>query len=48
VVFLDRAKVIFLGTVAEMEQSPSPIIQQFLELDRLDFRAFIALIGSMP
>jgi phospholipid/cholesterol/gamma-HCH transport system ATP-binding protein len=48
VVFLDRAKVIFVGTVAEMEQSPSPIIQQFLELDRLDFRAFIALLGSMP
>jgi phospholipid/cholesterol/gamma-HCH transport system ATP-binding protein len=44
VVFLDHAKVIFFGTVAEMERSSSPIVRQFLELDGLDFRAFLALM----
>ena len=43
VVFLDRAKVIFCGTVAEMERSTEPLVRQFLELDRIDVRALEAL-----
>jgi len=35
VVFLHEAKAIFFGTYAEMEKSPYPIIQEFLELDEL-------------
>jgi phospholipid/cholesterol/gamma-HCH transport system ATP-binding protein len=46
VVFLDHAKVVFFGTVAEMEKSSSPIVRQFLELDRLDFRAFLELVEA--
>ncbi|HZQ91124.1 MAG TPA: ATP-binding cassette domain-containing protein [Terriglobales bacterium] len=32
-VFLHEAKVIFFGTVEEMEQSENPIVREFLELD---------------
>ncbi len=39
VVFLDHANVIFFGTMAEMERSPEPVIQQFLKLDLMDLRA---------
>jgi len=39
VVFLDHANVIFFGTMAEMERSPEPVIQQFLKLDLMDMRA---------
>jgi phospholipid/cholesterol/gamma-HCH transport system ATP-binding protein len=35
VVFLFEAKAIFFGTYADMEKSPAPIIQEFLELDEL-------------
>jgi phospholipid/cholesterol/gamma-HCH transport system ATP-binding protein len=37
VVFLHEARVVFFGTVGEMERSEEPIVQQFLELDELDF-----------
>jgi phospholipid/cholesterol/gamma-HCH transport system ATP-binding protein len=36
VVFLDRGKIIFLGTPTEMERSSVPLVQQFLLLDRFD------------
>src|SRR5208282_6024184 len=39
VVFLYEAKAIFFGTYAEMEKSPEPIIQEFLELDELKLEA---------
>jgi len=39
VVFLHESKVIFYGTYADMEKSDEPIVQEFLELDRLDLGA---------
>jgi phospholipid/cholesterol/gamma-HCH transport system ATP-binding protein len=35
VVFLYQGKAAFFGTYAEMEKSPVPIVQEFLELDEL-------------
>jgi phospholipid/cholesterol/gamma-HCH transport system ATP-binding protein len=35
VVFLHEGKAIFFGTMAEMEKSDHPILQEFLDLDRL-------------
>lgn len=35
VVFLHEGKAIFFGTMAEMEKSEHPILQEFLDLDRL-------------
>ena len=39
VVFLYEARAIFFGTYEEMEKSPEPIIQEFLELDELKLQA---------
>src|SRR6202051_4992311 len=39
VVFLSEGKAIFFGTMQEMERSPEPIIQEFLELDELKLQA---------
>jgi phospholipid/cholesterol/gamma-HCH transport system ATP-binding protein len=39
VVFLHEARAIFFGTYDEMEKSPEPIIQEFLELDELKLEA---------
>jgi phospholipid/cholesterol/gamma-HCH transport system ATP-binding protein len=39
VVFLHEARAIFFGTYADMEKSPEPIIQEFLELDELKLEA---------
>jgi phospholipid/cholesterol/gamma-HCH transport system ATP-binding protein len=39
VVFLHEGKAIFFGTYADMEKSPAPIIQEFLELDELKLEA---------
>jgi len=39
VVFLHDARAIFFGTYEEMEKSPEPIIQEFLELDELKLEA---------
>jgi phospholipid/cholesterol/gamma-HCH transport system ATP-binding protein len=39
VVFLHESKVLFFGTYAEMEKCDHPIVQEFLELDRLDLGA---------
>jgi phospholipid/cholesterol/gamma-HCH transport system ATP-binding protein len=44
VVFLDRGKVIFFGTTAEMERSSERIVQQFLQLDRIDLRVLAGTI----
>jgi phospholipid/cholesterol/gamma-HCH transport system ATP-binding protein len=44
IIFLDRARIIFVGTVTEMEHSTEPLVQQFLELDRMDFRAMLKVI----
>jgi phospholipid/cholesterol/gamma-HCH transport system ATP-binding protein len=38
-IFLHEARVIFFGTYAEMARSPEPIVQEFLELDSMDFEA---------
>ena len=35
VVFLHEARAVFIGTVAEMEDSQHEVVQQFLELDTL-------------
>lgn len=42
IIFLDRARVIFSGTVAEMERSSEPVVWNFLELDRFDMRALLS------
>ena len=39
-VFLHEARVIFFGTFAEMARSNEPIVQEFLELDSMDFEAY--------
>jgi phospholipid/cholesterol/gamma-HCH transport system ATP-binding protein len=39
VVFLHEARALFFGTYADMENSPEPIIQEFLELDQLKIEA---------
>jgi len=44
VIFLDRGKVIFCGTPAEMNRSREGIVQQFLRLDRMDLRALAGTI----
>jgi phospholipid/cholesterol/gamma-HCH transport system ATP-binding protein len=36
IVFLDQAKVVFFGTIAEMERSEVSVVRQFLQLDRID------------
>lgn len=46
VVFLDRAKVVFRGTVAEMERSVEPVVQQFLKLDRITLQAMEVLAAA--
>jgi phospholipid/cholesterol/gamma-HCH transport system ATP-binding protein len=38
VIFLDQAKVVFFGTVPEMQRSSVPLVRCFLELDRINFR----------
>jgi phospholipid/cholesterol/gamma-HCH transport system ATP-binding protein len=44
IIFLDRAKVIFSGTTAEMERSCEPVVRQFLELDGFDMRALLRTV----
>ncbi|MGC2196473.1 MAG: ATP-binding cassette domain-containing protein [Terriglobales bacterium] len=39
IVFLHEARAIFFGTYAEMEKSPEPIVQEFLQLDELRIEA---------
>ncbi|MGA2347498.1 MAG: ATP-binding cassette domain-containing protein, partial [Candidatus Sulfotelmatobacter sp.] len=39
VMFLYEARAIFFGAYADMEKSPEPIIQEFLELDELKLEA---------
>jgi phospholipid/cholesterol/gamma-HCH transport system ATP-binding protein len=39
VMFLYEARAIFFGTYPDMEKSPEPIIQEFLELDELKLEA---------
>jgi len=39
VVFLHEAKVLFFGTYPEMEKCKEPIVQEFLELDKLSLEA---------
>jgi phospholipid/cholesterol/gamma-HCH transport system ATP-binding protein len=39
IVFLHEARVLFFGTYPEMEKSPEPIVQEFLELDELKLEA---------
>jgi phospholipid/cholesterol/gamma-HCH transport system ATP-binding protein len=46
VVFLDRGRVIFYGTLAEMERSSERIVRQFLELDLIDMRAGLNIIKA--
>jgi len=39
IVFLYEAKAIFVGTYAEMEKCPEPIVQEFLQLDEMKLEA---------
>lgn len=39
IIFLDNAKVLFYGTIPEMERARNPLVRKFLELDRIDLRA---------
>jgi phospholipid/cholesterol/gamma-HCH transport system ATP-binding protein len=39
IVFLHEAKVLFFGTYPEMEKCEEPIVQEFLELDKLTLEA---------
>jgi len=39
IVFLHEAKVLFFGPYAEMEKCEEPIVQEFLELDKLSLKA---------
>ena len=42
VIFLDDARIVFRGTVKEIERSPVPIVQQFLRLDSFDPWEFLS------
>jgi phospholipid/cholesterol/gamma-HCH transport system ATP-binding protein len=44
VVFLNRGKVIFFGTNEEMEHTSEPLVQQFLQLDRVDLRTALSVL----
>jgi phospholipid/cholesterol/gamma-HCH transport system ATP-binding protein len=48
VLFLDEARIVFRGTVKEIERSPVPIVQQFLRLDYFDPREFLSLEENSP
>ncbi len=48
IIFLDSAKVVFHGTPAEMERSRVPIVHEFLQLDRTDFRVLVAALRPEP
>jgi len=37
VLFLDHSKILFYGTVGEMERSPEPLVQEFLKDDQQEF-----------
>jgi phospholipid/cholesterol/gamma-HCH transport system ATP-binding protein len=39
IIFLDKGKVLFYGTVPEMERARNPLVREFLELDRIELRA---------
>jgi phospholipid/cholesterol/gamma-HCH transport system ATP-binding protein len=41
-IFLDSAQIVFYGTAEEMERSRVPLVQEFLQLDRLDLSALAA------
>ena len=38
IIFLHEAKVLFFGTYASMEKCEEPVVQEFLELDRLELK----------
>ncbi|HEY4932302.1 MAG TPA: ATP-binding cassette domain-containing protein [Terriglobales bacterium] len=40
ILFLHEARAIFFGTFAEMQKCNEPIVQEFLDLDSLDFERF--------
>jgi len=40
ILFLHEARAIFFGTYAEMQKCNEPIVQEFLELDSLDFERY--------
>jgi ABC-type transporter Mla maintaining outer membrane lipid asymmetry ATPase subunit MlaF len=39
VLFLDHSKILFYGTVGEMERSSEPLVQKFLKDDQREFQA---------
>jgi ABC-type transporter Mla maintaining outer membrane lipid asymmetry ATPase subunit MlaF len=47
VIFLDGAKVTFAGTPREMQYSSEQVVRQFLQLDRIDFGAFLGMIEPL-
>ena len=40
VLFLHEARAVFFGTFDEMQRCQEPIVQEFLELDSLDFERY--------
>jgi phospholipid/cholesterol/gamma-HCH transport system ATP-binding protein len=40
ILFLHESRAIFFGTYAEMQKCNEPIVQEFLDLDSLDFERF--------
>lgn len=47
-VFLHEGQVVFYGTPQEMEQARTPIVQEFLELDSLDFGRYGTDLSIQP
>jgi ABC-type transporter Mla maintaining outer membrane lipid asymmetry ATPase subunit MlaF len=41
IIFLDKAQVLFYGTVPEMGRARNPLVREFLELDRIDLGALL-------
>jgi phospholipid/cholesterol/gamma-HCH transport system ATP-binding protein len=44
VIFLDGTQVTFAGTPQEMQYSSEQVVRQFVQLDRIDFGAFLGMI----
>jgi phospholipid/cholesterol/gamma-HCH transport system ATP-binding protein len=48
VIFLNQGKIIFWGTREEMERTSEPLVQQFLQLDRVDLQAVVRMLEHRP
>ena len=43
VIFLDHANIIFSGTAEEMDHSTEPLVERFLQLDRIDLKTVLKI-----